>query len=188
MNRLSIGYAALLAAMMITGGVTTVSAEEELAPTVFKTEDGALLAAKGSEKDEGKWMTPDGDPSYKIEAGRKTDWFTYSGFRRYHSECHVCHGPEGVGSTYAPALTTTLKTMSYSDFVGVIASGQKNVWRQSNSIMPALGDNKNVMCYIDDIYIYLKARSDGALPRGRPSRNEEKPQTARDFENSCLEG
>ena len=32
------------------------------------------------------------------------DWATYNGYRRYHGECHVCHGPNGLGSTYAPAL------------------------------------------------------------------------------------
>ena len=40
--------------------------------------------------------------------------------------------------------------------------------------MPALGDNPNVMCYIDDIYVYLKARADGVLPRGRARQAERK--------------
>ena len=44
--------------------------------------------------------------------------------------------------------------------------------------MPALGDNPNVMCYIDDIYIYLKARADGGLPRGRPPSALDKPAAA----------
>ena len=44
----------------------------------------------------------------------------YSGFRRYHSDCHVCHGPDGEGSTYAPALSNSLKTMSFPDFSNVV--------------------------------------------------------------------
>jgi hypothetical protein len=42
------------------------------------------------------------------------------------------------------------------------------------------------MCYIDDIYIYLKARSEGVLPRGRPPRHDEKPQAAKDNVTACL--
>jgi hypothetical protein len=56
-------------------------------------------------------------------------------------------------------------------------------------IMPALGDNKNVMCYIDDLYIYIKARASGDLPGGRLSADQraEKPAPAKEYENSCLE-
>ena len=32
-----------------------------------------------------------------------------------------------MGSTYAPALKDSLKTMSYADFLGVVASGRKNI-------------------------------------------------------------
>ena len=28
--------------------------------------------------------------------------------------------------------------------------------------MPAFADNKNVMCYLNDIYVYLRARSHGS--------------------------
>ena len=43
--------------------------------------------------------------------------------------------------------------------------------------MPSFGENKNVMCYINPIYIYLRARSDGALGRERPSDHEPRSQT-----------
>ena len=106
-----------------------------------------------------------------MAADGTVDWYTYSGYRRYHSECHVCHGPDGMGSTYAPALTNSLKTMSYGDFVGVVASGRKN----GTSVMPALGDNPNVACYMDDLYIYLRARANDAVGRARPAKKEDKP-------------
>ena len=54
--------------------------------------------------DNGKYSDKDGNPTYKISADGTVDWYTYSGFRRYHSDCHVCHGPNGEGSSYAPAL------------------------------------------------------------------------------------
>jgi hypothetical protein len=69
-----------------------------------------------------------------------------------------------------------------------VASGQQNVRFQGNSVMPALGDNKNVMCYLDDMYIYLKALSDGAIPNGRPKARVDKTKPQNDFENACLAG
>jgi methanol metabolism-related c-type cytochrome len=139
------------------------------------------------EKD-GKWETADGTPTYNITSDGTVDWYTFSGFRRYHSECHVCHGPDGEGSTYAPGLMESMKTQSYADFMLVVASGREIVRADKQSVMPALGDNVNVMCYIDDIYVYLKARSDGALPRGRPAKRVEKPEAADKHEKACFGG
>lgn len=135
---------------------------------------------------DGKWVLPDGTPTYNIKSDGTVDWYTYSGFRRYHSECHVCHGPDGLGSTYAPGLVGSMKTMSYADFLLVVASGRTVVRPDKQSVMPALGDNVNVMCYIDDIYVYLKARSDGAVPRGRPAKRADKPEAAKEHEKACF--
>lgn len=145
----------------------------------------ALAQTAKKEKD-GKWETPDGTPTYNIAPDGNVDWYTYSGYRRYHSECHVCHGPDGEGSTYAPDLVQSLRTMSYQDFLMVVASGRETVNAAQQSVMPALGDNPNVMCYIDDIYVYLKARADGVLPRGRPAKHAGKPAAAAKHENACF--
>ena len=128
----------------------------------------------------------DGNPTYKVQADGTVDWYTYSGYRRYHSDCHVCHGPDGMGSTYAPALKDSLKTMSYGDFLGVVASGRKNVTSSQENVMPAFGDNPNVACYMDDLYVYLRARANDALGRVRPGKHEDKPKAATDAENSCM--
>jgi hypothetical protein len=79
-----------------------------------------------------------------------------------------------------------LKTMSYNDFLGIAASGRQNVNTASENVMPAFGANKNVMCYIDDIYVYLRARANDAVPRGRPAKHEDKPQAAAKWEDSCM--
>jgi len=60
---------------------------------------------------DGFWRDKAGDPTYKIDKDGTVDFPTFSGFRRYHSDCHVCHGPDGEGSSYAPALADSLKTM-----------------------------------------------------------------------------
>jgi len=57
-----------------------------------------------------------------------------------------------------------------------------------HSVMPAFGTNKNVICHLDDLYIYLRARADGALERGRPAKKEAKTEAARTAETDCLGG
>ncbi|WP_428029575.1 c-type cytochrome, methanol metabolism-related [Ancylobacter sp.] len=148
----------------------------------------AAAAPVEKEKDElGKYTTADGDPIYNIEADGTLDWYTYSGYRRYHAECHVCHGPDGMGSSYAPALATSLKTMTYPQFMEIVVNGKQNIGvGTADQVMPAFGENKNVMCYLDDIYIYLKARADGALGRERPSKREDKTKAYTANENQCF--
>lgn len=147
----------------------------------------ANAADEAVRDEDGKYFTANDEPIFKIKEDGTVDWYTYSGFRRYHSECHVCHGPEAAGSTFAPALKESLKTMSYQTFLETVASGRERTTPDGSiSKMPALGDNVNVWCYIDDIYVYLKARASGTLPPGRPTKRAEKPQSAKDFENDCI--
>jgi len=142
-------------------------------PTAVKSEDG-------------KYLDAEGNPTFKVAPDGTVDWYTYSGYRRYHSDCHVCHGPDGMGSTYAPALKDSLKTMDYGDFLGVVASGRKNVSTSQENVMPAFGDNPNVACYMDDLYIYLRARANDAVGRARPAKHEDKSEPYKKAEDSCL--
>jgi len=135
--------------------------------------------------DNGKYMDKEGDPTYKISADGTVDWYTYSGYRRYHSDCHVCHGPNGDGSSYAPPLANSMKTLSYTDFTDVVTNGRKDVNTANEKVMPAFATNVNVMCFIDDIYVYLRARANNAIPGGRPPRHEDKPEAAKEAETSC---
>src|SRR5712692_2331567 len=122
--------------------------------------------------DDGKYYDKEGNPTYNVQSDGTVDWPTYSGFRRYHSDCHVCHGPDGEGSSYAPALSNSLKTMNYSDYSNIVVNGRKNVNAAQESVMPAFGTNRNVMCYFEDIFVYLRARANNAVPRGRPQKHE----------------
>jgi methanol metabolism-related c-type cytochrome len=141
---------------------------------------------KAVKQDKGKYLDAKGDPTFNVKQDGAVDWYTYSGFRRYHSECHVCHGPDGEGSTYAPALKDSVKRMNYAEFYGIVVGGKQDLAGGENKVMPALGDNKNVMCYIDDIYVYLRARSADAVGRARPTKHEEKPKEAADAEHACF--
>lgn len=139
-------------------------------------------------KEDGRYYTADDIPTFNVAEDGTIDWPTYEGFRRYHSECHVCHGPEGEGSSYAPALKESAINMDYYDFLQVVADGRIVNKGGTEFVMPAFGDNKNVMCYIDDIYVYLKARGAGAVPRGRPKKKEPKHDVIRADQDSCLNG
>lgn len=149
----------------------------------------ALADASGDPKfvanDNGKYTDKDGNPTYNIHDDGVVDWSTFSGFRRYHSDCHVCHGPNGEGSSYAPALAQSLKTLTYADFVGVVTNGRKNVDAANDKVMPSFAANVNVMCFMDDIYVYLRARANDAIPGGRPPAHEDKSDAAKAAEASC---
>ena len=162
----------LFAGILLCGGLALADGSAD--PTAVKNEDG-------------KYFDKDGNPTYSIKPDGTVDWYTYSGFRRYHSECHVCHGPDGMGSSYAPALAYSLKTLSYNDFMGIVVAGKKTVNTAENLVMPSFGLDKNVMCYADDIYVYLRGRANDAVPRGRPAKHEEKPEAFTKWENSCME-
>lgn len=107
---------------------------------------------------------------YQICGQNIVDRGTYNGYRRYHAYCHVCHGPDGLGSSYAPNLLESLKVMKRDDFSQVVAGGRQNLAAGKESVMPAFYEVADVMNYLEDIYSYLKARSDGQLGRGRPER------------------
>lgn len=136
-----------------------------------------------AEMENGRWYNADGIPVPNIEADGTVDFATFNGFRRYHAECHVCHGPDGEGSTYAPALKNSALRMDYYDFQQVVASGRQ----ATNSVMPAFGTNKNVWCYIDDIYVYLIAHGTGEIGRGRPAKRADKTEEYTAQENSCMD-
>ncbi|HTO32361.1 MAG TPA: c-type cytochrome, methanol metabolism-related [Pararhizobium sp.] len=155
-------------------------------PTITTAADDKEKAAAVTEED-GKFFDAEGNPTFKIENGT-VDWYTFSGYRRYHSDCHVCHGPDGMGSSYAPALAQSMKNIDYATFLQIVAEGRKNVGGGKENVMPAFGDNKNVYCYLDDLYVYLRARAVEAAPRGRPPKKADKSESAKAQEASCMGG
>ena len=96
------------------------------------------------------------------------DFATYKGWRAYHAECHVCHGPDAMGSTYAPSLMVSVtQGLSYDDLFNVIMNGRgEDEGAQKGNVMPAYGANTNVAPHVEDIFRYVKARADGKIRRG----------------------
>ena len=110
-------------------------------------------------------------PPYTVK-GSKVDMGTYKGFLYYGDECHRCHGPAGLGSSYAPALVESLKVLTKEQFEETVINGKKEVNTASDKVMPAFGLNPDVAENLDNIYSYLKARSDGVLGREHPEHLE----------------
>lgn len=150
-----------------------------------------LAKAEGIKFEDGRYRNKDGDPVPVVSKDYTVDWGTWNGFRRYHDACHVCHGPNALGSTFAPALADSLKTMDYNTFIATVSSGRQVDRAGTEYVMPAFGEDKNIMCYIDDIYTYIKARSQNAtdsktgMPPGRPNGREDISPEAKKAANDC---
>ena len=145
---------------------------------------------KGAKDEDGKWVLPDGTIAYHVKKDGGLDWYTYSGFKRYADAggCQQCHGPAGMGSTFGPELVESLKTMDYGTFRDIVANGRTRNRGGAASVMPALRGNRNIMCFIEDIYAYLRARSQGAVNEFRPNARtrDPKPEQAKVYEKECF--
>lgn len=135
---------------------------------------------------DGEYSDAQGNPTFKIDKDGTVDWYTSVGYIRYTANCMQCHGPDGLGSSFAPSLVDSLQTLNYSQFVDTVTNGKKNVSASQDLVMPAFGTNPNVMCFLDAIFVYLRARSDGALGRGQPQKNAPKPAGYSATEDACM--
>ena len=93
------------------------------------------------------------------------DLFLTRGFRAF-SQCQVCHGLEAAGSSFAPSLLQKMKEIDKDHFVHVVTEG----YTGQIGVMPGWKENPNVMKYMDNLYLYLLARADGAIPPGKIPR------------------
>jgi methanol metabolism-related c-type cytochrome len=167
----------------------------EDAPAPAGEDNAAIQAAAkeaGLEFKDTRYRDKDGHPAPAATKDYKVDWATWQGFRRYHDACHVCHGPNALGSTFAPSLAESLKTMDYETFFGTVVGGRQVNRAGTTYVMPAFGEDKNIMCYLDDIYTYIKARSNynasegkQGMPPGRPNGREDISPEAKKAASDC---
>jgi mono/diheme cytochrome c family protein len=100
-------------------------------------------------------------PLYKVVDGTKVDSETMKGFRTWRAAaCDRCHGANQEGMV-GPSLIASLKTLSKDEFVKTLTEGRLEKG------MPAWKTNKQVMENMDQLYAYLKGRSDGAITHAR---------------------
>ena len=94
---------------------------------------------------------------YQVIDG-KIDKNTFEGLRSFRGgTCGVCHGGAGQGGA-GPNLTISLvEKIDKEMFVKIVTNGR------SGTLMKPFKNNNRVIDNLDNIYAYLKARSDGVL-------------------------
>jgi mono/diheme cytochrome c family protein len=105
---------------------------------------------------------PDPAPA-QAESAAAIDQAILDGYRRYNSACNHCHGPDGVGSTFAPSLIEA--PLPWARFRRIVEQGSAS----GASVMRGFADDPNVAPYVREIWLYLEARAHGSIGRGRPT-------------------
>ncbi|HEX7811635.1 MAG TPA: cytochrome c [Burkholderiales bacterium] len=101
------------------------------------------------------------DPLYTVEEGYKVDPETMKGFRAWRAAaCDRCHGANQQGLV-GPSLIERLKVLTKEEFVKTVTEGRLEKG------MPAFKTSAMVTSNIDQLYAYLKGRSDGAITRSK---------------------
>jgi mono/diheme cytochrome c family protein len=101
------------------------------------------------------------DKLYTVVDGYKVDPNTMKGFRAWRAAaCDRCHGANQEGLV-GPSLVNSLKTLSKEDFIKTVTEGRLSKGMQS------FGNSPIVMENINELYAYLKGRSDGAITRAK---------------------
>lgn len=91
----------------------------------------------------------------------------YNGWKTFAVNCTRCHGEDAVGSTIAPNLMKSLREhVDHELFVQTVKNGRPD--KGMPTWGPLLTDKQ-----IEDLYAYLKARSEGRLAPGRPHMKAE---------------
>lgn len=104
---------------------------------------------------------PDGSALYKVVDGNHVDPQTLKGFQTWRAAaCDRCHGPNQEGLV-GPSLVSSLKTLTKAEFVTTVTNGRLEKG------MPSFSTNTQVTSNIDNLYAYLKGRSDGAITKSR---------------------
>ena len=122
----------------------------------------ALLTGAGSVVAQDKAPTaPTHKPLYTVVDGYKVDPKTMDGFRAWRAAaCDRCHGANQEGLV-GPPLLESMKTLSKEEFVKTVRDGRLEKG------MVSFSTSKTVMDNMDNLYAYLKGRSNGDIKRAK---------------------
>jgi mono/diheme cytochrome c family protein len=97
---------------------------------------------------------------YTVVGGTKVDPKTMNGWRTWRAmACERCHGAAQEGLV-GPSLVNSLKVLTRDEFKNTVLHGRVPKG------MPNFDGSKQVTENIDNLYAYLKGRSDGAIQPG----------------------
>jgi len=106
-------------------------------------------------------VAADEPPLYTVQDGYKVDAATMKGWRTWRSAaCDRCHGANQEGMV-GPSLRASLKILTKEEFVKTVRDGRLEKGMVSFSGSPEVMNN------MDQLYAYLKGRSDGAIKRSK---------------------
>lgn len=102
----------------------------------------------------------DGKPLYTVVDHVKVDPATLMGWKTWRAEaCERCHGAKQEGLV-GPSLVNSLKVLTKDEFKTTLLNGRLEKGMPNFSGAPMVVDN------LDNLYAYLKGRSDGAIAPG----------------------
>ncbi len=103
---------------------------------------------------------------YTVAGGTKVDAKTLDGFKIWRAAaCDRCHGANQEGMV-GPSLLESMKKLTKAEFDTIMKEGRLEKG------MPAWNTNDQVMKGMDNLYAYLKGRSDGAITKAKVSAME----------------
>jgi mono/diheme cytochrome c family protein len=133
------------------------------APAATAPDTGAKVAEEG----ETQTATAPLRDEYHQAPKDTVDQTTYDGWKQFNLNCARCHGEDVLGSTIAPHLIASLKpdgpVNTQEAFVQVVCAGRPEKGMPS---WCALGMDP---AKINQIYSYVKGRSEGKIRPGRPA-------------------
>ena len=93
----------------------------------------------------------------------------YQGWKTFHVYCYRCHGVDALGSDLAPNLRHSVSpqgSVTHEVFMTTVKNGRLEkgmpAWKE------LLRDEQ-----IENLYQYIKARSEGRLAAGRPRQGSD---------------
>ncbi len=110
-------------------------------------------------------------PLYTVKNGNEVDPKTLMGWKTWRAmACERCHGPNQEGLV-GPALVNSLKVLTKDQFHTTITQGRVEKG------MPNFGGVKMVQDNWENLYAYLKGRSEGNIAPGHlyPIPGDQKP-------------
>lgn len=144
------------AAMPAAASATTAPAAPAATPIVLAQATTPSEPAKVS-------AAPAGGALYTVVDKNKVDPNTLIGWKTWRAQaCERCHGANQEGLV-GPALVDSLKVLTKDEFMTTLKNGRIEKGMPNFGGIPAVADN------LDNLYAYLKGRSDGAIAPGRLS-------------------
>jgi len=140
-------------------GVPLAASERAMQPDGGQAAGTKTEAAPGTD---GGRRIAEAQPPDKLLAS--TD--EYQGWKWFHVYCFRCHGIDALGSDLAPNLRNSVSSeglVTHDVFLQIVREGRSEKGMQS---WKALLDDSQ----IEQLYLYVKARSEGRLAPGRPHR------------------